>query len=182
MSTKSDDGGQGGSGSAVGPVVLASHLAAGALPELSEMEYVLTVATNAFHRWMVRCMTAAGYGGLTPLDVLVLHAVHHREKEKTLSDLCLVLNVEDTHLVNYALKKLEGLGLVETGKRGKEKTARATARGAGACERYHQIREKVLVESVMELGTDAGEVAKAARLLRAISGQYEQAARSATSL
>lgn len=166
----------------VGPVVLASHLASGALPQLSEMEYVLTVATNAFHRWMVRCMTAAGHPGMTPLDVLVMHGVMHKEREKTLSDLCVVLNVEDTHLVNYSLKKLEGMGLLTTGKRGKEKTARVTAEGMKTCERYHQIRENLLVESVCDLGVDAAELAKAARLLRAVSGQYDQAARSATNL
>lgn len=166
----------------VGPVVLASHLAEGQLPALSEMEYVLTVTTNAFQRWMVRCMNAAGYPGLTAMDVLVLHSVHHRQREKTLSDLCMVLNVEDTHLVNYALKKLEGLGLVETGRRGKEKVASATASGAEACERYHRIREDLLVGSIVGLGTDEGEIVKAARLLRAMSGQYDQASRSATSL
>lgn len=167
---------------AVGPVVLASHLASGALPQLSEMEYVLTVTTNAFHRWMVRCMNAAGQPGMTALDVLVLHGVRHKEREKTLSDLCVVLNVEDTHLVNYSLKKLEGMKLLTTGKRGKEKTAKVTEAGMETCERYHRIRENLLVESVCELGFNADELAKAARLLRALSGQYDQAARSATNL
>ena len=166
----------------VGPVVLASHLASGALPQLSEMEYVLTVTTNAFNRWMVRCMNASGHSGMTPLDVLVLHGVRHKGREKTLSDLCVVLNVEDTHLVNYSLKKLEGMKLLSTGKRGKEKTAKVTEEGTRTCERYHQIRESLLVESVQEMGFDAGELAKAARLLRALSGQYDQAARSATNL
>ena len=169
-------------GDCVGPVVLASHLATGALPQLSEMEYVLTVTTNAFHRWMVRCMNAAGQPGMTALDVLVLHGVRHKEREKTLSDLCVVLNVEDTHLVNYSLKKLEGMKLLTTGKRGKEKTVRITREGMETCERYHQIRENLLVESVCELGFNADELAKAARLLRALSGQYDQAARSATNL
>ncbi len=97
------------SGDPVGPVVSAAHLASGKMPALSELEYALTVSVNAFHRWMTRASAAAGLAGLTPTDILVLHSVHHRGREKTLSDLCLVLNIEDTHLVNYALKKLESL-------------------------------------------------------------------------
>lgn len=169
-------------GGRVGPVVLAAHLASGALPQLSEAEYALTVTTNAFHRWMVRCMAAAGHPGLTATEILVLHSVRHRERQKTLAELCLVLNVEDTHLVNYALKKLEGIGLIETGRRGKEKTVAITAEGDRACQRYHEIREELLVSGIRALGFDATELSRAAQLLRALSGHYDQAARGAASL
>ena len=66
-------------------------------------------------------MAAAGFPDLSALDVLVLHNVNHRGKAKTLADVCLVLNIEDTHLVTYAMKKLERLKLVKSGRAGKEK-------------------------------------------------------------
>jgi predicted MarR family transcription regulator len=171
-----------GARESIGPVVSASHLASGKMPALSELEYAMGVTSTAAQRWMVLGTAASGYPGLTAMDVQVLHSVYHREREKSLSELCLVLNIEDTHLVNYALKKLDGLGLVQTGKRGKEKTASVTSEGRAACERYHEIREALLVESVRALGLDAVEVSRAARLLRVLSGQYEQAARSAASM
>ena len=40
----------------VGPVVSAAHLASGAMPALSEVEFAMTMMVNAYHRWMVRCM------------------------------------------------------------------------------------------------------------------------------
>ncbi len=166
----------------VGPVVSAAHLARGAMPALSEVEYALIVAGNAFERWMVRCATAAGLPALAAIDILVLHSVHHREREKSLADLCLVLNVEDTHLVNYAIKKLSGLGLIGTKRRGKEKVVVITAAGTAACERYHKTREALLVQTIQSLGLDPQEISKAAMLIRALSGQYDQAARSAASL
>ena len=95
---------------AVGPVVSSSHLAASAMPELSEMEFALTMANHAFQRWKTRCMAAAGAPGMAPLEVQVLHLVHHRARPKTLADICLVLNIEDTHVVNYALRKLAERG------------------------------------------------------------------------
>jgi len=166
----------------VGPVVSAAHLASGAMPALSELEYAMTVTTHAAQRWMVLGTAASGLSGLSAMDVQVLHSVFHRERAKSLSQLCLVLNIEDTHLVNYSIKKLEGLGLLKTGKRGKEKTAEITDAGAKACKRYHEIREALLIDAVHSLGLDIQEISKAAALLRVLSGQYDQAARSAASL
>lgn len=166
----------------IGPVVSASHLASGAMPSMSEMEFALTVVNNAFSRWMVRCMTAVGHAGMAPVDVLVLHSVNHRKREKTLSDICLVLNIEDTHVVTYAVKKLVGLGLVKSGKRGKEKTVSITEEGADACNRYRDVREALLIASIKSMGLEEGEVSRIAAMLRALSGQYDQAARGAASL
>jgi len=166
----------------IGPVVSAAHLASGAMPALSELEFALNVTVNAWHRWMVRATTASGVPGVTATDVLVLHHVNHRGREKTLADLCLVMNVEDTHLVNYSIKKLVAAGLVKTGRRGKEKTVAITPAGEAACARYRELREALLVASVRTLGLDEAEVSRLSALLRALSGQYDQSARSAASL
>lgn len=163
-------------------IVSAAHLAEGAMPVLSELEFAVTVLGNAFQRWMVRCMSAAGFPGLQAIDVQVLHAANHRDREKTLADICMMFNIEDTHVVSYALKKLEGLGLVRTGRRGKEKTVAATADGAEACRRYKEVREALLVHSVKALGFEEHNLSRDAALLRALSGQYDQAARAAASL
>lgn len=165
-----------------GLIVSSSHLADGQIPALSEMEYALLVAGNALSRWMVRCMNAAGPAGLTQLEIQVLHSANHRDREKTLGDLCLVLNVEDTHLVTYAIKKLVGLGLVETGRRGKEKTVSITPDGQAACDRYKQVREDVLISGVKSLGMNPEDIHELASMLRVLSGQYDQAARGAASL
>jgi hypothetical protein len=74
-------------------------------------------------------MAAAGVKDMTPIDVLVLHHVAHRDTEKRLADICFVLNVEDTHVVSYSLRKLAGLGLVQSAKRGKEAFFSVTAAG-----------------------------------------------------
>ncbi len=168
--------------SGVGPVVSAAHLADGALPSLSELEFAMTVASYAFQRWMVHCMTAAGVAGLQPMDVQILHTINHRDREKTLADLCMMFNIEDTHVVSYALKKLEGLGLITTGRRGKEKTVSVTEEGAVACARYREIREGLLISGVAGLKFEEREISNIAATLRALSGQYDQAARAAASM
>ena len=166
----------------LGPIVSSSHLAQGAMPALSEFEFGLIMASHAFHRWMVRCMTAGGQPGMSALDVLVLFSVHHRTKPKRLADICLVLNVEDTHLVTYALRKLEAAGLVKSGKSGKEKTVTLTEKGEQACIKYREVREDLLVDTIRSLGLKPEMASELARELRALSGHYDQAARAAASL
>ncbi|MEQ6917392.1 winged helix DNA-binding protein [Halomonas aquatica] len=164
-----------------GPVVSSEHLSRSG-QELSEFEFGLIIAGHAFERWMVRCMTATGYPQLGMLDVLVLHSVNHRERAKRQADICLVLNVEDTHTVTYALKKLARLGLVEGRKHGKEIFFQTTELGRESCGRYAEIRETCLVDSLASMGIEREEMSRLAGMLRAMSGLYDQAARAAASL
>ena len=103
----------------------------------------------------------AGRKGLGPLDVLVLHSVNHRGRAKTLSDICLVLNIEDTHTVTYALKKA-----------GKGRADRFRAPGQGKKRRKSRARAKrpawstgvfgkrLLVEPMKALGLDESELSR----------------------
>lgn len=164
------------------PIVSSAHLVSPQSAEMSEFEFGLIVAGNAFHRWVVHCMSAAGLKDLMPLDVLVLHHVTHRARDKRLADICFIMNIEDTHLVNYSLKKLVGLGVVASRKSGKEVTYAATDAGRAHVQRYREIREQCLIQALHAddgLNKDIGELA---RLLRVLSGMYDQAARSAASL
>lgn len=169
-------------GNDIGPVVSSAHLAEGGLPALSEAEFALITAANGFQRWTVHCMAAAGAPGLSPMEVQVLHLTHHRGRAKTIAQLCLLLNIEDTHLVTYAARKLKTRGLVADGRAGKERTLTATDAGAALCVRYGRVRHALLVEALQREGADMAEVSRLAALLRSLSGRYDQAARAAATL
>ena len=163
-----------------GGIVSSSHLVSPKSVELSEFEFGLIVAWNAFSRWAVRCMAAAGCPELTITDVLLVHHLCHRVRGKKLGDIGFMLNYEDTHVVAYSLKKLVAAGLAQTEKVGKEVLYSPTAQGEAFVQQYRSIREDCLVKSLdTELNADIGELA---RLLRTMSGMYDQAARAATSL
>ena len=163
-------------------IVSSSHLVSERAAELSELEFALILSGNAFNRWMVRCMCAAGTPGLSVLDVLALHNVNSREWEKSLSEVCLVLNVDDSHLVSYALKKLRKLGLVDGVKRGKEIYYGGTGDGRELCRKYREVREFCLIETFERLGVSRDEIGDAAKTMRAISGVYDQASRAASTM
>ena len=86
-------------------IVSSSHLVSEKAAELSEVEYGLIVAWNAFGKWMVKAMATAvaeasisvsGGTDLNVLDILCLHSVNHRARPKKLADICFKLNVDDT--------------------------------------------------------------------------------------
>ena len=76
----------------------------------------------------------------------------------------------------------QGLGVVMSQKHGKEVTYAATDAGRAYVQRYRDIRESCLIDALKAddgLNRDIGELA---RLLRVLSGMYDQAARAAASL
>lgn len=162
--------------------VSSSHLVSPRSQQLSEFEFGLIIASNAFNRWVVRCMAAAGLKDLSTLDVLLLHHVNHRAREKKLADICFMLNIEDTHVVSYALKKLVGLGLVQSERHGKEVVFATSTEGQQLIDRYREVREACLVAALSREGTDNAKLGELAAFLRFLSGMYDQAARGATSL
>jgi len=162
--------------------VSSSHLVSDKSRELSEFEFGLIIAGHAFNRWVVRCMGAAGVKDLTTLDVLLLHHVNHRAREKKLADISFMMNIEDTHVVAYSLKKLVALGMVKSEKKSKEVLFSTTAKGQDYIARYREVREACLVSSLSADGSENFELGELARFLRWLSGLYDQAARAATSL
>ncbi|MBB4617235.1 winged helix DNA-binding protein [Sphingomonas abaci] len=164
-------------------IVSSAHLADGSTPALSELEFSLTLAATAYHRWIARCAAAAADGpALAPLEVLILHTVRHRDRAKRIADIGLVLDIEDTHLVTYAIRKLERAGLVATHRAGKDKLVAATDAGRAFCARYREVRERVLATAIVADGPDGARLSDVADLLRRLSGQYNQAARAAATL
>ncbi|MES9881101.1 MAG: winged helix DNA-binding protein [Sedimenticola sp.] len=164
------------------PIVSSSHLVSKKSVELSELEYGLIIANNAFQRWMMRCMNASGIPDLNPTDILILHNVNHRGRPKKVADICFNLNIEDTHTATYSLRKLTKLHLVKNRKQGKENFFTTTKEGEKFCLSYKEIRDACLVDSLGVLGVGNKEIGDFAKVLRSLSGLYDQAARAAASL
>ncbi|QIE47166.1 winged helix DNA-binding protein [Pseudohalocynthiibacter aestuariivivens] len=163
-------------------IVSSRHLAEGEGWELSEMEFGLIIMFNAFSRWMTRCMAAAGQRDLSPLDILILHNVNHRGRDKRLADISFLLNIEDSHTVNYGLRKLLKAGLLVSEKRGKEVFYRTSETGSALCETYRNVRRQCLLEGMPASDLSGPELREFARSLRTLSGHYDQASRAAASL
>lgn len=162
-------------------IVSSSHLAEGELSDLSEIEFGLITAHNAFARWVTQCMGSSGNRDLSYTEILVLHNVNHRQRPKRLADICYVLNVEDTHTIAYALRKLVRAELISGTKTGKEIYYSVTEQGESLCNTYAEVRQRCLLDSGFGPAEHA-QMTELARFLRALSGFYDQAGRAAASL
>ena len=146
---------------------------------LSDFEFSMIVSVNGFLQWVVHCAEAAGARGLSSLDVLVLHMVNHRARDKKLSDICLVMNIEDTHTVAYSLKKLEEQGYVKHKHNGRDRIYYSSADGDIFCNTYRQIRRDNLVAALEDEEADFENIAKIAKAMTRIGRYYLHASRVA---
>lgn len=150
--------------------------------EMAEIELATINANHAFQRWIVCCMKGAGLKDLTVIDVLVLHHINHRARNKRLADICFVLNIEDTHVAVYSIRKLIGLDLIHSDKHGKEVTYSTTTLGQEYLLRYLEIREQCLLDAMQTLNLNKSVLEELAQYLRRMSGLYDQAARAVSSI
>jgi predicted MarR family transcription regulator len=147
---------------------------------LSEMELALTVLWNSVHRWMSQRSQAGNTSGLSDLDVFLLHLLVYRNKQLRAIDLAFALSIDDMHLVSYSLKKLQRQELISGSRIGKEVFYLPTATGK---QHYFDFLEdrKTFLEPSMQFISREHDLKSLNTLLRALSGVYEQAARSAAS-
>jgi predicted MarR family transcription regulator len=148
--------------------------------KLSDFEFAHLTFAFGFLRWVEKCMEATGLRGLTAVDILVLHAVNLRARGRRLSEISMVLNVDDSHLVAYSLKKLVSAELVQIIRDGRESRYETTATGDEACDSYLAIRRRYLVHGVHTAANAAAGINDVTRLLTALTGVYDQATRLAT--
>ena len=163
------------------PIVSSSHLVTSESASLSEFEYALTMVNNAFHRWMLSSAQACELDNMSPLDILVIHNIHHRNRAKRITDIAFTLNIDDTHNVSYSVRKLTKRSLVSYQRKGKDTYYSVTEEGKNFCLEYAKIREECLIKALEQMNIDdsLGEIAKT---MRTLSGFYEQASRAASSL
>lgn len=125
-------------------------------------------------------MAAADVRGLNSLDILVLHAVNHRARGRKQTEICMVLNIEDSHLVAYALKKLVAADMVQSTAEGRERHFETTPKGSEACLGYRRVREEFLVPSLSWIAANKNIISETAGFLRNMTALYAQAGRFAT--
>lgn len=163
------------------PIVSSSHLATKEGISLSEFEYALTMMNNAFHRWLQSCSTTSGMPELSPLDIMVVHNIYHRDRPKRIADVAFTLNIDDLHTVSYSVRKLVKLELAEGIRQGKDTFYNVTESGKLFCNRYRDVREQCLVDVIKRIGMDE-QLSDVATMMRTLSGFYDQASRAVRSL
>ena len=136
---------------------------------------------NGVRRWLNQRSSFRGVSGLSDFDTFLLHLLVYRNRPLRGIDLAFALSIDDMHLVSYSLKKMTRLGFTSSEKIGKEVFYSALDKGRENYLDFLKDRKKFL-EPAMKFISHEHDLAGLSALLRALSGAYEQAGRSAASV
>ncbi|OGB23797.1 MAG: hypothetical protein A3I66_21210 [Burkholderiales bacterium RIFCSPLOWO2_02_FULL_57_36] len=149
---------------------------------LEEIDFGIASAMHAFQRWIVTAMrSTADLHDLSVIDAMLLGQLRYRANGKRLADICFVLNIEDTHVVSYSLRKLVARGTVIAERHGKEVTYSISTSGEQHLSHFDEVHERLLLDALSTLQLNRSVLPELAQYLRKMSGLYDQAARAASS-
>ncbi len=141
------------------------------------IEYSFIRTFGAFERWMAECQGAAAHMPMSSTDNLVLNAIRMREVPKAVSELARFLNRDDVSNIQYSLRKLQAVGLIEKNSSKKRRGAsyQVTEKGRKVTDEFARLRRKLLIAAVPTLTDWEEQVATTRRVLGLMQGIYENA-------
>jgi predicted MarR family transcription regulator len=147
-----------------------------AASSLTRAELALIRANEAFERWSFFLHKSIGGTALGAQDVFLLHSIRMRGGAQNLSELLLFLNRNDVSTIQYSLRKIEQVGLIEriTGNSKREAGYRLTSKGEEMTDAYSRVREQVLITLVDDINGMKQALEAAAAALERLTGLYDQ--------
>ncbi|GAB4148846.1 MAG: hypothetical protein Tsb0016_20020 [Sphingomonadales bacterium] len=149
---------------------------------VTELEYSLFRAFEAFSRWQSECLAAVSGKNLSGNDTAILHVIRMKDRPKSIVEIGRLLNRDDIANIQYSIRKLSQAGLIaKAGARGRRKGVRyqVTAEGVAVTQEYAMLRASLLMGLTKGVANMEGELNHGRRVLDLMTGIYEQAARVA---
>jgi predicted MarR family transcription regulator len=151
---------------------------------VTELEFGFMRVLEAFSRWVAAADQVVGLGELKHSEHIIMHVIRMQNRPKSGATIARLLNRDDLPNIQYNLRKLESLGLIEKHKEtsGKVLTYSVTAKGEKLTNEYSELRSRLLINNVKSLIDFDQRVEDATQLLSILTGIYEESARSCASM
>ncbi len=149
--------------------------------KIAEFELQLWRVFYGFLRWQAGCERSANGTELTGNELAVLHIIRLKDRPKSISDISRLLNRDDTFNIQYCIRKILKMGLIEKIKSPSQKTFvfQVTEKGIKNTNTYVQARKSILIEGfIKESNLPLEDITKSLAQLKAI---YDEADRTAAS-
>lgn len=143
--------------------------------KFAEFEYAIWHLGAAFARWRRDCLGSVSDVSLSSTEASILHAVHMNGTTKGLVEIGRLLHRDDMTNIQYGLKKLGQLGLIE--KRGnsrKNMTYSISARGDEIIAAYLEQRRKVLLRLFQQVAPAPDDLDTLILQMHVMIGIYDQ--------
>ncbi|MEQ9815168.1 MAG: winged helix DNA-binding protein [Azospirillaceae bacterium] len=158
------------------------HLARDARERMvADLEFSLEHAIQAFYRWKSECLAAVADGRLSGDDTAILNIIRMKDEPKRLSEVARLLNRTDTANIQYAIRKLVKLGLIESeGGRSRKLTRyRVTVRGREVTDAYADMRASLLMPMIGSMDMGAADFERVSHFLDLMASLYSQCTQKA---
>lgn len=151
--------------------------------KVTELEFAFIRVQEAFARWVAAADQVVGMAELKHSEHVILHVIRMQDRPKSGATIARLLNRDDLPNIQYNLRKLESVGLIQKHKEngGKILTYSVTESGERMTSEYSQLRSELLIGSVKSLHDFEARVENATQLLSMLTGIYEESARSCAS-
>lgn len=149
---------------------------------VTEMEYSLFRAYEAFSRWQAECLAAVSGNNLSGNDTAILHVIRMKDRPKSIIEIGRLLNRDDIANIQYSIRKLTQAGLITksgTASRRKGVRYQVTDEGIAVTQEYAKLRANLLMGLTNGVANMEAELNHGRRVLDLMTGIYEQAARVA---
>ncbi|WP_116083477.1 winged helix DNA-binding protein [Tropicimonas sp. IMCC34011] len=144
--------------------------------ELAEFEYALWHLGAAFSRWRRDCFAAVCDLNLSGTEASILHVIHMNNAPKGLMEISRLLHRDDLPNLQYGLKKLSQLKLIE--KRGaSRKTTHyvVSELGDSLVTAYKEKRRQTLLRLFRQMPHAPGGLETMVTTMHLMVGMYDQA-------
>ncbi|WP_347955553.1 winged helix DNA-binding protein [Gordonia aichiensis] len=178
----SDDDPRSRSADADRPIPLAAgrqwHLAKDTHEEaLTNFEFAVLQVAESFQRFAIQAVRVAGDVDLTFNEVVALHVVRMQERPKDSATIAQLMNRDDLPNLQYSLRKLVNLGLLERTKARTASVFTVTDAGRAVSDRYAALRRQALTTNLAELTEVTSRLQQVVRSMHVLTGLYDNAAR-----
>lgn len=152
--------------------------------KVTELEFALMRVIEAFARWVAAADEMVGLSELKHAEHIILHVIRMQNRPKSGATIARLLNRDDLPNIQYSLRKLESIGLIQKIKEpgSKNHSYSITKMGENLTNEYSQMRTEILIKKFRSIAEFDVRVEDATELLAIITGIYEESARSSVSL
>ena len=158
------------------------HLAKSELEfNATEFEWNLIRFNEAFSRYVVATgmITIVSDVEIKYQEHVILHVIRMLDRPKNSATIARLINRDDIPNIQYSLRKLESVGLIEKQKDRSSKTYSyaTTEKGIKLTDEYNKLRVEILLRRLQDINGVSEKLENTWRILSLLTGIYEEAAR-----
>ncbi|HKY80905.1 MAG TPA: winged helix DNA-binding protein [Sphingobium sp.] len=158
------------------------HLAANEVESrLTEFEYAMLRFREAFEHWVLQAMRTTSDIEMTFAELVILHTLRMQGRPTSGSSIARMLNRTDLPNIQYSLRKLSSMGLIDSSKEktGKTLNYSVTPDGVKLTDQYAELKRATLLDAYQDLPNIDAKLDGYTRALSVLTGLYEESARAA---